>query len=227
MFNIPERQQSRSTAQHNTRQNNVLLHQLMLSSVCTDQPVHIHHTASSKNHSMPTLITALWGFKLHPSTLDVYLSTRGDAKLIYGTSDGRVPPQYRYNNRGSAHDHASVYLRFSAGTVADTSCFDFKNILVVLPFVEPHEQSPWVYVAYSYRFVYSQLHITPDSPPEPMPTGFEELRRDILYHCALPADSTDQGEMGFFIVRTDNRSGPLPAEIKERREVCLGCLQLA
>lgn len=168
---------------------------------------------------MSTLITALRGFKLRPDTLDQYLTMNG--KYEDWTNGGRLPPQYQYDDRGAASDKASEILRARAAALGGGS--DTGNILVVLPFVEPHEQSPWVYVAYSYAFVYSQLLITTSSLPDRVPGGFEELRQEILEWCNVDPDAGDQGTMGFYIVATDKCSRPLPVELKNKYKVCLGC----
>lgn len=169
---------------------------------------------------MSSLITALRGFKLRPDTLDHYLAMNGNHNN--STDGGRFPPQYQYDGRGAASDKASEILRARAAALGGGS--DTGNILVVLPFVEPHEQSPWVYVAYSYAFVYSQLLITTSSLPDRVPGGFEELRQEILELCTLTPDAGDQGTMGFYIVATDNCSRPLPMELKNKYSVCLGFL---
>lgn len=170
---------------------------------------------------MSSLITALRGFKVHSYTLDLYLSGHGDYQ---GTNIGRDPPYYRYDNSGAASDKASELLRARAAALGGDG--DTSRILIVLPYVEPHERSPWVYVAYSYVFVYSQLLITADSLPDKVPRGFEELRQDILEESGSLLDSGDEGQMGFYIVRTDCRLSPTPAELHERYEVRLGQLYL-
>lgn len=168
---------------------------------------------------MSTLITALRGFKLRPDTLDYYLAM--NRNYNNSTDGGRVPPQYQYDDRGAASDPASEILRARAAVLGGGS--DSGNILVVLPLVEPHEQSPWVYVAYSYAFIYSQLLITTGSLPDRVPRGFEELRQEILERCPLAPDAGEQGTMGFYIVATDNCPRPLPLELKDKYRVCLVC----
>lgn len=164
---------------------------------------------------MTILITALRGFKVRPSTLDLYVNMNGEKK---GTSFGRYPPQYQFDDRGGASDAASNTLRERAAALGGDSQ-DSSGILVVLPFFLPHDESPWAYVAYSYTFVYSQLHITTDSLPERVPRGFEELRQEMLEDCTSGSNLGDEGLMGFYIVRTDDQACPMPAELKNRYTV--------
>lgn len=164
---------------------------------------------------MSVLITALRGFKVRPSTLDMYLCVHGEEQ---GTDLGTIPPQYQFDDTGAASNKASNILRQRAATLGGDSQGS-SGILVVLPFFRPHDESPWAYVAYSHAFVYSQLHITADSLPERVPRGFEELRQEMWNVWSSGSNVRDEFLMGFYIVRTDDQSCPMPAELKKHYNV--------
>lgn len=209
------------TGQNTQVPTQTALHEFTFCSILTTKKSTYVTTHPVRKSTMSSLITALRGFKVHPYTLDLYLAGHGD---YMGTDIGRHPPQYMHDDSGATLDKASEILRARAAALGGDA--DSSRILVVLPYVEPHEQSPWVYVAYSYVFVYSQLLITTDSLPDKVPRGFEELRQDILEECASPLDPKDEGQMGFYITRTESRPSPVPAELHERYEVRLGYLSL-
>lgn len=72
-----------------------------------------------------------------------------------------------------APDGITTLLRAKAGVGS--------GVLYVVPSADGHDVTPYVYVAYQYRHVYSQLRITSMDPPEqPLPAGFEELRQEVL-----------------------------------------------
>ena len=165
--------------------------------------------------STQNLVTALRGFKVRPQTFDKFLAMHGD---INGTENGRDPPEYEYNNTGTASDKMSEILRARATAIHSSS--DSSGIVVVVPSGYPHDRSPWVYVAYSHIFVYAQRLIPTDDFEKEAPQGFEQLRQEIL-DCSFGLDSPNEGLMGFYIVTTGGREGLLPAELLERRKVLI------
>lgn len=103
-----------------------------------------------------------------------------------------------------------------------------SGILVAVPSAYPHDRSPWVHVAYSHTFVYSQRLIPTHDIRKKPPRGFEQLRQEIL-DCSSSPDASNEGLLGFHIVTTGGRSGPLPEELLEHRKVViyLACFWLA
>lgn len=158
-------------------------------------------------------VTALRGFKVRSQTLDKYLAANGDTT---GTRDGSFPPYYQFDNDGVASHDMSNILRSRMTAIGSND--DSNGILVIVPSVYCHCRSPWVYVAYSYAFIYSQRLITAESLPKQVPRGFEELRQEVLGYSSSP-NQGDEGRMGLYIVCTFDRQTPLPAEIQQRGRV--------
>lgn len=165
--------------------------------------------------SSQTLIVALKGFKVRPQTLDKFLSVHGD---VHGTQNGRYPPRYLYDNTGAASEKMSDILRARLTAIDGSS--DSSGILAVVPSLYPHDRSPWVYVAYSHTFIYSQRLIPVCDLEKEAPRGFEQLRREIL-GCSSSPGTSEEGSMGFYVVVIGGRDGPLPAEFVERRKVLM------
>lgn len=158
-------------------------------------------------------ITALRGFRVRLSTLDKFLVANGKA---HGAENG-FAPLYDFD-KPEGPDEISAILRAKAG--------GGSGILYVVPAAEGHDVTPYVYVAYQYRHVYSQLRITPHDPPEqPIPAEFEQLRQEILSYRENAGDGSSQGNdqedgaMGLYIVYTEDRSAPDPPELRERYKV--------
>jgi hypothetical protein len=165
------------------------------------------------------LIIAFRGFKVRPQTLDKFLAMHGD---IHGTENGKFPPRYHYDDTGAASDKTSDVLRSRATAIQNDSVGDNSGIFVIVPSVYPHDRSPWVYVAYNHTFVYSQRLIPTEDFGKEAPPAFEQLRQEILDCTSTGSrDEADEGLMGFYIVATGNRSGPIPAELLERRQVLI------
>lgn len=180
----------------------------------TTHPVQLHAMDDQiKITESLDQITALRGFKVRPQTLDKYLAANGDTE---GTGDGHHPPYHQFDDNGVASHVMSNILRSRVTAIGSDG--DSNGILVVVPAVYCHNRSPWVYVAYSHVFVYSQRHITADSLPEQVPRGFEELRQEILGYSSSP-NQGDEGQMGLYIVFTFDRQIPLPAELQQRGRV--------
>lgn len=158
-------------------------------------------------------VTALRGFKVRSQTLDNYLAANGDTT---GTKDGSSPPYYQFDNDGVASHDMSNILRSRVTAIGSND--DSSGILVIVPSVYSHCRSPWVYVAYSYAFIYSQRLITAESLPKEVPRGFEELRQEVLGYSSSP-NQGDEGQMGLYIVCTYDRQTPLPAELQQRGRV--------
>jgi len=157
-------------------------------------------------------ITALRGFRVRVSTLDKFLVANG---RVHGADRGWAP---FWDDEPAAPNEISALLREKAG--------GGSRLVYVVPAVEGHDFTPYVYVAYQYRHVYSQLRITPEDPPEqPVPTEFEQLRQEILGYSdgageegAREVDQED-GAMGLYIVYTEDRWAPIPPELEERDKV--------
>lgn len=143
----------------------------------------------------PNLITVLRGLKVRVSTMDAFLRANG---MPDGIEERMSVPFYDKQTP----DEVSALLREKAGSA---------DILYVIPYIEIHNQSSHVYVAYSYVHVYAQRCITPDDPTDKIPEGFENLREDILQH----GGDDEEGRVGLFVVYTD-RPGPDPPELEER-----------
>lgn len=158
-------------------------------------------------------ITALRGFRVRLSTLDKFLVANGK---VHGAENG-FAPLYDFD-KPEGPDEISALLRAKSG--------GGSGMLYVVPAAEGHDITPYVYVAYQYRHVYSQLRITPQDPPEqPVPAEFEQLRQEILRYRASSGDGASQGvdeedgAMGLYIVYTGGRSAPIPPELRERYKV--------
>lgn len=158
-------------------------------------------------------VTALRGFRVRLTTLDKYLVANDK---VHGAQNGFAP--FYHFEKPEGPDEISALLRANGG--------GSSGILYVVPAAEGHDITPYVYVAYQYRHVYSQLRITPQDPPEePVPAAFEELRQEILGYRAGPGDGAaqefdeDDGAMGLYIVYTEGRSAPEPPELEERYKV--------
>lgn len=160
-----------------------------------------------------TLVIALRGFKVRPQTLDKFLAMNGD---VHGTENGKSPPFYKYDDLGAASDKMSDILRARVTAIHKSS--ESGGILVAVPCIYPHDRSPWVYVAYSHTFVYSQRLITTDDFEKEAPRAFEQLRQEIL-ECSSSPDELDEGLMGFYIINIWGQDGPKPAELKDRSKV--------
>lgn len=160
------------------------------------------------------IVTALRGFRVRLSTMDKFLVANGN---LHGTLNG-MPPLYDFE-KPEGPDEISALLRAKAG--------GGSGILYVVPAAEGHDETPYVYVAYEYRHDYSQLRIIPQDPPEqPIPAGFEQLRQEVLgYRTVSGGDGASQGVdeedgvMGLYIVYTEERNAPSPAELQERYKV--------
>lgn len=159
----------------------------------------------------PNTITALRGFKVRISTLNAFLVANGKE---HGAEEG-FPPFYD----GPDPDDISALLREKVAI--NESGENTDGILYVVPSVEGHDRSPYAYIAYSYVHVYAQRRITPESPPEQVPRGFEELREEILAY-SKDREENQEGLMGLFIVFTDERPSPDPPELQERYRVIPG-----
>lgn len=153
-------------------------------------------------------VTGLRGFKIRLTTLDRFLIANGK---VHGAANG-FAPLYDFD-KPEGPDEISALLRAKAG--------GGSGILYVVPAAEGHDFTPYVYVAYQYRHVYSQLRITPlDPPKEPVPVGFEQLRQEIFGFRASSHDAAAQeageedGAMGLYIVYTEERSSPTPPELR-------------
>ncbi|POS70923.1 hypothetical protein DHEL01_v210682 [Diaporthe helianthi] len=162
-------------------------------------------------------ITAVRGFRVRLSTLDKFLVANGKA---HGAENG-FAPLYDFE-KPEGPDEISAILRAKAG--------GGSGILYVVPAAEGHDVTPYVYVAYQYRHVYSQLRITPQDPPEqPMPAEFEQLRQEILGYRASVGDGgcqgvdQEDGAMGLYILYTEGRSAPNPPELRERYKLPIQC----
>lgn len=174
-----------------------------------------HRNANHSISIMPgsNTVTALRGFRVRLSTLDKFLVANGK---VHGAENGFAPLYHFEKPEGP--DEISALLRAKAG--------GGSGILYVVPAAEGHDITPYVYVAYQYRHVYSQLRITPQDPPEqPIPAEFEQLRQEILGYKASAGDGASQGAdeedgaMGLYIVYTEGRSAPIPPELQERYKV--------
>lgn len=160
-----------------------------------------------------TLVVALRGFKVRPQTLDEFLASHGEP---HGTENGTDPPYYQYDTTGAASDDFSNILRARATSIDSNN--DSSGILVVVPSGYPHNRSPWVYVAYSYTFIYSQRLNPANDLKDEVPRGFEQLREEILGFSSR-MDDANEGLIGFYIVLIADRMGPKPAELQERQKV--------
>ncbi|KAG6361193.1 hypothetical protein INS49_009417 [Diaporthe citri] len=155
-------------------------------------------------------VTALRGFRVRLTSLDKFLVARGE---VHGAENGFVPI-YDFD-KPECPDGSSALIHAKGGGGSGT--------LYVVPSAEGHGNTPYVYLAYQYRHVYSQFRITPQDPPEePVPAGFEQLRQEILGFRIGPEDGAAQevdeedGAMGLYILYTEERSSPIPPELRER-----------
>lgn len=126
------------------------------------------------------------------------------------------PVCYQYNNTGAASDKISNILRAAATAIDSNS--DSGGILVDIPSLYPHDRSPWVYVAVSRTFIYSQRLVTTDDLQKEVPRSFEQLGQELL-DCSASPDASNEGLMGFYIAAIGGRLGPLPTELRGRNKV--------
>lgn len=117
----------------------------------------------------PGAVCVLRGFRIRPSTLDMYLALNGEYR---GTNNGSFPPRYIFGSDGPMTDQASEVLRRrmeALGGYPENS----HRTLVVLPLTLSSEPSPWAYVPYIFSFTFTEFRITAAAPAAQMPPGFE------------------------------------------------------
>ncbi|KAH8756337.1 hypothetical protein F5883DRAFT_468674 [Diaporthe sp. PMI_573] len=150
----------------------------------------------------PNLITVLRGLKVRVSTMDTFLRANG---MPHGTDGTSFVPFYD----NETPDEITALLRVKAGS---------NNILYVVPSIECHDRSSYVYIAYSYVHVYAQRCITPDNPADKIPEGFKKLREEIL----KSSKDNEEGLVALFVIYTD-QPGPNPPELQERQKKPIYC----
>lgn len=157
--------------------------------------------------------TILRGFKVSVAVLDAFLA----ANSVYETYG--TPPFYQDH---PDKDPISVLLYTKITAVGGTA--NKEKFRVIIPSREGHNKSNVAYVTYAWVTVYAhrELQLDDDLPME-VPTGFEELRKEILSFSDGIADSdkiADEGRMGLFVVYThDIRGLYIPKEFLERAKV--------
>lgn len=144
----------------------------------------------------PGAVCILRGFRIRPSTLDMYLAMNGE---YMGTNNGSYPPRYIFGSDGPIADQASVVLRRRMEALGGDRANSHRT-LVVLPLTLSSEPSPWAYVPYIFSSTFTEFRVTAAAPAAQMPPGFEELRREILAHCTRGTDP-EEGMMGLYVVR--------------------------
>jgi len=137
--------------------------------------------------------TILRGFKVSVAVLDAFLAANG-VDETNGT-----PPFYKHH---PDEDPISVLLYTKITKAGGTA--DKNKFRVMIPSREGYNPSNVAYVTYSWATVYAhcELRLVQDLPVE-VPTGFKELRMEILSFGDGIADSdkvADEGRMGLFAV---------------------------
>jgi hypothetical protein len=144
--------------------------------------------------------TILRGFKVSVAVLDAFLAANGIDET-YG-----IPPFYK-NHPDKDPISALLFTKITkAGGTANKNKFR-----IMIPSREGHDRSTVAYVTYSWVTIYAhrELRLDEDLPME-VPTGFEELRREILSFGGGIADSNkiaDEGRIGLFVVYTQGFRG--------------------
>ncbi|KEY72362.1 hypothetical protein S7711_10405 [Stachybotrys chartarum IBT 7711] len=163
--------------------------------------------------------TILRGFKVSVAILDAFLAANG-VDETNGT-----PPFYEDH---PDKDPISILLYTKITMAGGTANKD--KFRVMIPSREGHNKSNVAYVTYAWVTVYAhrELRLDNDLPME-IPTGFEELRKEILSFGDGIDDGNkvaNEGWMGLFIVYThDIRGLYIPQEFLEQTKVPQHCDQ--
>ncbi|KAH7140849.1 hypothetical protein EDB81DRAFT_609990, partial [Dactylonectria macrodidyma] len=153
--------------------------------------------------------TILRGFKISVACLDAFLQANG-VDETYGT-----PPMLQ-KHPDDGPISALLYSKITAAGGTSNK----HGFRVLIPSREGHNASTVAYVAYSWITIYAhrELRLGDDLSTE-IPTGFEELRKEIVSHCNGITNTglSDEGRMGLFAVHTHEYPGSYnPPELLER-----------
>ncbi|KAH7144343.1 hypothetical protein B0J13DRAFT_595814 [Dactylonectria estremocensis] len=153
--------------------------------------------------------TMLRGFKISVTALDAFLQANG-VDETYGT-----PPMLRKHPDDDPIS-ALLYTKITAASGTGSK----HGFRVLIPSREGHNASTVAYVAYSWITIYAhrELRLGEDLSSE-VPTGFEELRKEILSYCDGVTNTgiVDEGRMGLFAVHIHEYRGLYnPPELVER-----------
>ncbi|KAK3934460.1 hypothetical protein QBC46DRAFT_399723 [Diplogelasinospora grovesii] len=161
--------------------------------------------------------TILCGFKVSVAVLDAFLTANG-----LDETEGR--PQYYPDHPDKDKISALLYKKIVSKAEAaaaggsgsgSTASIDKNKFRVMMPSTEGMQHSFVAYVTYAWFTVYAhrELRVDEDLPAE-IPTGFEELRKEILSFAdpsrGVPESEKigdEEGHMGLFVVYTYGYKG--------------------
>ncbi|KAH8679190.1 hypothetical protein BGZ61DRAFT_359378 [Ilyonectria robusta] len=162
--------------------------------------------------------TILRGFKISVAVLDAFLCANG-----VDETEGCPPMSQHHPDKDPIS--ALLYTKVSeAGGTASKHKFR-----VMIPSREGHDHSTVAYVTYSWLTVYAHRDLQLDDEAfAEIPTGFQELRRQVLSYVDKVSQGriSDEGRLGLFAVHTHEYRGLYnPRELIDRFNATQYCDQ--